>query len=519
MDKDTIKKLVESVFRNHHQVTTLWQTLAEHFYPERADFTYTRNIGAELADNLLNSYPLLMRRDLGNSLSAMLRDGEWFRMTIDGEPDHMGRRWLEGASRHMRKMMYDRTANFIRAAKEGDHDYVTFGQCAITVQVNRKHNGLLYQCWHLRDCAWFDDENGQVCGVVRKWKPTYRQVVDFFKASAHSRVHDKVKEKPFDTLECVHLSIPATMWGDEDIIKGGFTYVSVFYDSANEHVMEVVPKKHQMYIIPRFQTIAGSAYAYSPATVVGLPDARCIQAMTHTLLEASERYARPPIIATQKAIRGDVDLSPDGITWVDDEYDERLGASLRPLAQDRGGYPIGMDMRQSVYDILNSSFYLNKINLPEITREMTAYEVSERMKQFRRENLPLFSPIEAEYSGALCELTFEVMMENNFLGSVYDIPRSLTDAEIQFKFESPLSQSEEEEKVTRFTQVSQMLAQAVEFDPAVVANVDFNVALRDAITGAGAPATWLTDPEVMMEAQAEQRKIALMQEAAQVVAA
>ena len=491
-------QLCHHLLEKQWPMLSLWQTLSEHFYPERSDFTITRNVGQELSDSLVDSYPVLVRRDLGNSFSAMLRDGDWFKVTTDGEADHSGQMWLDWSSKRLRKLINRREANFIRATKEGDHDYATFGQCVISVEMNRKADGLLFRCWHLRDCAWFDDENGQVGGVVRKWKPTYSQMVQYFGDKNHKSIADQSKNTPFKEGDVRHLVIPSHMYGDEEI-EARYPWVSCYIDVEHQHVIEVTGMNHMMYVVPRFQTISGSPYAYSPATVVGLPDARSLQAMTHTLLEAGERYARPPIIATQKVIRSDVDLAPDGITWVDQEYDERLGAALRPLSQDRGGFPIGMEMRDGIVDVLSSAFYLNKITLPTTTHEMTAYEVAERMKQYRRENLPLFAPIEAEYNGRLCETAFEIAMSAGLLGSPHDIPESLQDRDVEFKFESPLTASEEEEKATRFGQVSQLLSQAVEYDQAVAQNVDFDAALRDSITGLGAPSKWLKSIESVLQ--------------------
>jgi hypothetical protein len=49
--------------------------------------------------------------------------------------------------------------------------------------------------------------------------------------------------------------------------------------------------------------LPGLAYAYSPATVVALPDARLLQQMTLTLLEAGQKAVDPPLKATSEAIR------------------------------------------------------------------------------------------------------------------------------------------------------------------------------------------------------------------------
>jgi hypothetical protein len=54
-------------------------------------------------------------------------------------------------------------------------------------------------------------------------------------------------------------------------------------------LIHAMPVWTGFYRIPRWQTVSGSQYSYSPATVAALPDARLIQAMTFTLLEAGEK--------------------------------------------------------------------------------------------------------------------------------------------------------------------------------------------------------------------------------------
>lgn len=510
---EELAQLSNELFKRQSRMLPLYQTLAENFYPERADFTNVRAVGSELADNLVDSYPILMRRDLCNSFSAMLRNGEWFRIGVDGEPDHLGRMWLDWASQRLMKLFNNRAAAFTRATKEADHDYGTFGNAVLTVERNVKADGLLFRNWHLKDCAWCDGVDGHVEVVTRKWAPTYYDLTRYFPEKAlHKNMIEKARMSPFQEADVRHLVMPSAMAKDEEL-QERFAYVSYFIDMQNMHIIEKVGQRRPYYIIPRFQTIAGSPYAYSPATVAGLPDARTLQAMTFTLLEAGERYARPPIIATQRVIRGDIDLSPDGVTYVDDEYDERLGASLRTLQQDRGGFPIGLEMRDNIVEVLSSAFYLNKISLPEVTREMTAYEVAERMKQFRRENLPLFAPLESEYNGALCEAAFDIALENGLLGSPYDIPESLKGRDVVFRFESPLKDADEEEKEQQFRRTAQLLAEAAQFDPGAVANVDFDTALRDAILGTGSPSRWLRSLETVIDMRTVQAKQQLAQAA------
>jgi len=515
MDITQLKQFADARFQDQQRVIHLWQILAENFYPERSDFTLSHGLGDELADGLANSQPILIRRELGNSFSAMLRDGKWFDITTEEDPSHLAKKWLEFGSDRLLKLMEHRSANFRRATKEGDHDYATFGQNVLSIEPNKMRNGLLFRTWHLRDCAWWDNDEGAVAGVVRRWKPKVHELLTYFgKDKLHENVVKDHHKKMFQDVEIIHFDVPSTMFHFDDKELEKFEFVSLFLDVKNNHIIDKVGKRFRTYVVPRFQTIAGSPYAYSPATVVGLPDARTLQAMTHTLLEAGERHARPPIIATENVIRGDANLYPDGITYVSEDYDERLGAAMRPLAQDAKGFPLGVDMAAGIVEILQSAFYVNKIDLPDKGAEMTAYEFSERMKQYRRQNLPLFAPLEHEYNGQICEQSFNIAMEFNMFGSPADIPQELAGKEVIFKFQSPLTESEEEQKVQLFAQVSDMVAKAAEFDQGVALNVDFGEALRDSIQGIGAPAKWLDEVETVKRKQdaMEEQQAAMAQQ-------
>jgi hypothetical protein len=111
--------------------------------PIRADFTIaSRALGEEFASNLMTGRPVLAHRDLGNSLSAMLRPRgtPWFHAAHRRREDQQRRRraqWLDNKSDVMRRIMYDQRSQFTRATKQGDHDFVAFGQTVIAVDVNR----------------------------------------------------------------------------------------------------------------------------------------------------------------------------------------------------------------------------------------------------------------------------------------------------------------------------------------------------------------------------------------------
>ncbi len=512
----------DKLFAARPRLLSLWQEIGQMFYPERADFTVSRVIGDTFADWLMTSYPLVARRDLGNSFSAMLRptDKYWFEMATmrPNREDRNARAWFDYARDVMRRAMYARASQFVRATKEGDHDFAAFGQCVLTAELNSKGDDLLYRSWHLRDVAWCEDAEGRIDEVHRKWKPYARNLVQMFPNTAGPKLKELAEKQPYEEVECRHI----ILCNDDYEPRAGKRapkqpFVSIYLNVFDNEFLEERPVWNPMYIIPRWETVSGSQYAYSPATVAALPDARLIQAMTLTLLEAGERFTNPPMIAVQEAIRGDVQLYAGGITWADAEYDERLGEVLRPLTQDKSGMPLGREMRNDVKEALAEAFYLNRLSMQPMTgagdKEMTAFEVGQRVQEYIRQTLPLFEPVETDYNGGLCEVTFDLLMRGGAFGSYADIPPSIRGQDIQFRFISPLSEAIEAQKAGKLAAAKQIIATVTDLDPTAPMMLDVHKAERDAMMGMGVPAKWLRSEGQMKQIASYQARLGQAQRA------
>lgn len=513
MDIKQLRERCDQLFSKRTRFVTMLQEIAENFYPERADFTVLNEIGDHIADNLSTSYPQLARRDLGDQLGVMLRPTakEWFHMKPQDEDreDHDAKLWLEWANKIQRKVMYHPKTLFTRAAKEADHDFATFGQTVMSIRPNKAYNNLLYRTWHLRDTAWMENEEGQYSLICRKWKPTRYDLMHYFKDKNHPQLANEMRQSPFDEVDCYHIICEADMY---DGNAGNKPYWSLYYDVSHDHLIEATPTFNREYIIPRWQTVSGSQYAYSPAVVAALPEARLIQAMTYTLLEAGEKATNPPMVATMDAVRSDLAIYAGGVTWIAEEYDERLGDALRPLNQDFRGIPMGVEMQRDSRTLIAQAFFLNKLTLPQRAPEMTAYEVGQRIQEYIRGAMPIFEPMESEYNGALCELTFENIMRMGGFGSPYQIPKSLQGADINFRFESPLHDAIEQSKGQKWLEGRALLADAAAIDQGALAMVNVKDALRDVLGGIGLPTKWLRSESQVQEIEDDNaRKMAMAQ--------
>lgn len=507
-----------AMFSRKRVIDDLWQEIALNFYPERADFTTVRNEGDEYSDHLYSSYPVLARRELGNLLSANLRpqSQKWFSLHVgDKQLDENSseRRFLEAMRDIQWRAMYESSTGFVRATKQADHDYATFGNAVIYASPNSNMDGLLYKNFHLRDCAWSENADGLIDCVYRKWNPTARQLKTLFGDEISADVEKACKKEPEKKFECMHIVIPSRYYEHDKKEGREFPYVSIYVEIEAENVLEETPLRYFPYVIPRWMTVSGSVYGRSMSTSVALPDGRTTQVVMRTLREAGEKYVDPPMVAIADAIRGDIPLFAGGVTIADMEYDERLGEVLRPISQQSGNMPIGFEIAAALREDIRHAFFLDKIQLPEAGTDMTAFEVRRRIDEHIRSASPLFEPVEKDYNAPLCELTFDILLAHGAF-PVDQMPETLIGADAKFSFRSPLAEMAEQADAATFVDgLTRILLPAAQIDSSQVQNVNMTKSTRGALRAIGWKADWF-NPVEAVEAERER-----LQEQAQMAAA
>ncbi len=505
----------DKLFSKRSQLVSTWQAIAEQLYPERADFLGNMPVGAETGEDLQTGAPSMARRDLADSLSAMLRPREkpWFHARSLNDKineDATAKQFFDWMSERMRTAMYDKRAQFVRATKQGDNDFACFGQTVIEVSPNNDLTGLLFRNKHLRDVAWCENNEMAIDTIHCKWNPELRQLIKQFPKTVSQKVRQKEKDRPYSEVACRHIVIPA---GDYEIPKVGtglparkMPFVSIYVDKEHETILEEKYVARTRYVIPRWATVAGSQYAHSPGAVIAYRDARLLQQITLTLLEAGEKVVDPPSVGVAEAIAGGVNLYAGGHTWLDAEYDERLGEAIRYLQIDPSGLQFGKDREAMILDTISKALYLDRIQIPYPEGSWTATEYRGRVEEYVRRALPLFEPMEVEYNGGLCEETFDLLLGMGGFGSPADWPEIVQGQDLRWSFESPLQQANERGKSQAFIETSNMLKVAMELDPGAPNEVDLPKMLRDSIPGTGAPSDWVRGADEAQQLRAQQQQ-------------
>ena len=536
MSDSTAKDLIaigDGLFTKKAPILSLWQAITEQFYPENADYTYQRSIGMEFASHLMTGVPAMANRDLANAISATLRPpGEvWFhpRTTIERlNKDITCLRWLDYTGDVTRRAFYSPRSGFDRATKEGDRGFVSIGNVCIRTRPNRDFTGLSFRARHMRDVAWAENDDGFIDTIHVKDSIPARNLVKMFPKTASDRVK-KLAEKDGGLTPVMvrHIVMPGdeyddrtakTEAGKQGIRRVGYAlkHCSIIIDTDHQTVLEEVGQHQFGYVLPRWVTVPGFGYGYSPPSTINIADARMLQQITLTLLEAGQKAVDPPMQAVgNDVIQGGINLFAGGISWVDPEYDEKTGPAIKPLYGSNPNLGWGVDREKRIAEVIARGHFLDQIKFPDTSHARTAYETQKMWQEFIRTAMPLFDPIMSEYNAPLCDEAFTMLLRLNAFGPIKDIPKALRTQEIVYEFESPLVQAAQTANAQAFTSVGQLTSLGVQMDPAVVHDIDVDAAFRDALIGTGAPATWIVPKDQADADKAKSRAMMAQQQAQQ----
>jgi hypothetical protein len=521
-------RIGDSLFSKKLPWNQLCQEIAEHFYPMRADFTSTLNLGTDFSTGLMDSFPVQSRETLGNTISATLRQGEWFSVKtgvegIDEDPEVA--RWLEYSTKNYRRLVYDRRANFTAATIEADHDWVAFGNPVLSVEESRGRDHLLFKAHHPRDCAWMVNDDNRVDHLHREITMTARNIIKKWPKTVAKEVRTAAEQDPATTFKIRHVVMPTDdIYGDtrQDRKKWKrWGFISLYVDHEHQVILSESGLPVFNYVVPRLRTLSNIAQGFSPYAINALPDGRTLQSLARIILEQGEKAIDPPMLGRGEAFRDAINIYAGGFTMLDIEPDEDIRHAFQTI--ETGSISVGMEMQKDVRDLIAESFLLNKLFLPD-TREMTAFETNARLAEYRRAALPFYGPIEAEYNLQLLDVGFSLAI-NNRVFDFANAPDLLKghlqredgepDGELTFSFESPLNTAEGRAMVAAYQESIQIIAGSSQQDPTIAAEYDLRKMTQDAVKGTGAPADWRKKPEEAAEEQDQQAQVSnLMQSAA-----
>lgn len=528
-----LSRIGGALFEKRRPYDQTCQNIAELFYPMRADFTTNFTLGDDFAGNVMDSFTINSRETLGNSIDAMLRQGDWFAITTgDEERDEraINAIALERATKLYRALLKRRGVGFDQAMKQADHDWVAFGSPVLSWEENPDRNGLMLRTWHPKLCAWIVDETGKVTQNHRRMTMTARDIKGRIKTgkwsgTIHKDIDACAEREPMREFPIEHVLMPIEeIYGDDAKMLRRYRhqYLSLYIDTTHNEIVNQLGSRVFNYIHPRYRTLTGLAYGFSPLSFNSLPDARMLQAMATVILEQGEKAVDPPIVGASDVFVRDINLYAGGFTSVDLDEGRDIRNAMQ-VVDTSGGIQTGLQLKQDVRSLIAEAWLLNKLFLPNV-REMRELEVATRNEEFRRAALPFFNPIESEYHSPVLGVGFEMAVTLGYIDPGI-FPEELQGEEIEFAFESPLKEAEGQKVVAAFQQSVALIAAGSEAEPGLARQFNIAEATIDAVRGAGAKPDWIKSEDQRRaaknedeQAEAISRTAAVLQQGAGAVA-
>jgi hypothetical protein len=521
-DADKLVALSDTLFKNKQPWDQLCQDIAENFYPVRATFTASAPLGSDFAGTIMDGHTLNVREELGNAMFSMLRQGKWFELgTGDEDRDKasMNARALERGTSVLTSIIKDPRSNFAAATKEGDHDWVAFGQPVLSVEENMDRTFPKVRAWHPSTCAWLENNDHEIDANHRRFELEARNVEALVKRGRWKGLHPDIamacEKEPGKKFKFLHVLMPTEdMYGfdGKEMRRINAPYFSAYIDVEHREFMQRGGEPFFPFVHPRWRRLSGFPYGFSPAAMNSLPDARMLQDMARVILEQGEKAVDPPMVAAAELFSRDINLFAGGLT----EADLPDGAKLEDVMStiDTGrGITLGFELKQDVRALITEAWLLNKLFLPS-AREMREIEVMVRTDEFRRAALPFFAPVEEEYHTPLLGKVFDRAVQMKLM-PMGIFPEQLQGQDIRFTFHTPLNEAEGKKTMEAFRLSMEIAAQGATVDGTVANILNVRQAATDAIQGTGAPADWIySDGEQRKRKDQEAEKATALKEAA-----
>ncbi|QDP67297.1 MAG: putative portal protein [Prokaryotic dsDNA virus sp.] len=451
-----------------------WQDVADYVLPTRDFQTKQKMKGTQKRGTIFNTTAPEAAVQLAAALEGMLFNTgiRWFELTTEDEDInklHDVREWLYDSTNRMLAYFDNTKSMFSISAHETALDLVCFGTGIILAQESK--GVFKFQARDLSGIYLKSSDDGDIVDVFREFKMPAWEVVETFGIENVSedcrRCYEdpEKKEKEINLLHHVYKRM-STDYGKKD--KLNKPWASCYYEVEAKHTLSEGGFDDNPYIVVRWSKAAEEVYGRSPAMEV-LPTIKVVNAMSRTILEASELAVRPPVIVGAGTMEGPIRTAPGSIMYV------RQGTRDIPQPFTSGANPqIGHELLDREEMKIQKAFFADRLSLPQQDR-MTATEIIERRQQGLMVVSPILSRLYAEWLNPVIKRTFRWMMKKKLL---LPAPDAVTQAVMKINYVSPMAVSRRASNTQSFMQAMSAAQILLQVNPEVMQNLDIDSIFR-----------------------------------------
>lgn len=448
--------------------------------------------GAKKTRNVYDSTALQATQDLASAFQGTLTNPATVWSELRFQNDELNDNeeavsWLQAVNRKIHNEFNE--SNFDTEIAKSYQSFTALANMALMheeLDNAGAFGGFRFEALHLSQVAWAEDKHGQVDTVYRRFTLTAKQAFDRWGADAGENVLkalEKQPDKEFDFIHAIQPNKPENIKLNAEGLAPAENrpFISIYVGADKKVPVEVGGYYEFPVYAVRWGTMPGEKYGRGPGHLA-LPDTRTINRLKQRALEAIDLQVRPPILANQRDVFGQLDMRPGGISIVRD-----IQGIKEFVSQAR------MDVMQFSAEELRASirsiFFLDKIQpLATLDKKerMSQLEVTKRLEEMQSVLGPTLSRLNSELLQPLIVRAFKILLRS---GELPEMPAILQElgVEVDIVFVNQLARSQQIQDVSNIQQWVQNLGMLAQINPEVVDNIDVDGIARHTAKILGVP--------------------------------
>lgn len=375
------------------------------------------------------------------------------------------KRKLEAATNQVLSIFGDTKTRFYTSIHEGYYELTGLGTGVLFKR--GKGSKSKFKCVPLADVFFEEDDCGEIDTVYRPVYMTAKQVVDQFGYEKLSpRVQElidvKMNQGPSHKLEIIHCVRPNKRYDKNSLAKTKKKFESIYVMAEGEHVLETSGYDRFPYYVCRWETIPGREVLGRSPGMRALKDAKVLNQMSKTNLEAGEVMVRPAMQAPLHAFIGNkLNLS----SLAQNFYNVKVGMK-DPTAKalvSVGNIPIGLEMENQRRRAIQESFFIDLLEEDKKQR-MTQLETAQREQARLGRMAPQMSRIQGDWLAKIAKDLFEEVIEEELV----EVTEDIANAKLDIVFNSPLTRAQKQTESAGLQRFLNSIAQISQIYPEVL---------------------------------------------------
>lgn len=479
-DENTYKR-VDRVYRHDLEERQRWEPLfkecAEFVQPEYMDFS-SKNGKAWSPDQLIGDTVF----DGSSRVAAQVASAGMFGYSCNPADEWVSVGVSDKEAKKIpavRDWIFDVNALLMQTFEKYDiyehlvpafNSIIPIGTATITVEEDKRNNGIQYRFWHPGDYVIGTDGYNRVNRFGTEWEYEGHQMLTLYTPEELGpEIMREIQENPFASYTVKYMIMENNLYEPGNPFATKFRYAAYHLHPRDEVVMKVDGYQDFPAAVWRWTRQGRLTYGFS-AAAKALPDIYILNQSARSRLEAEQKMADPPM-NIPKELMDDYHLGPGGRNFY-----RSPDRQIFPVGA-RWDYPAAIDAVNRYTDIVNKHFFTDFfVLLAQSSTRRTSAEIAEVMQEKAAMLGPIVSFMNRSFLDPIVQQTLRILGKQ---GKLPDIPPEIAEMDLQLSFLGPLSVAQKHAQIQkRIIQPIDSSIKYAQLNPEILDNFDFDRTTR-----------------------------------------